>query len=513
MCLETCNYASDGDCDDGGPGTEYAICTLGTDCTDCGTRYINTPPSPPPSSVPDLTGLYEMTTGSGVSLARMEQFPDSSTPSGHALLVTDTNDPPGYDPTPGVVLDSTSIRMYLCCGHGVAFGAVATDLGTGKFIITFENGVSLTQVTYPPPAPPPSPVPSPPPSPSPPEPSPPPSPGPSFPPTPFAPPPSPLGPPPTPPPPPHIPFGSWRSSQLYVYANSNERDESLEQRCFYHCLERATCIGVSTTLPCPAPGKCCTLQEHSDSTHSFYSPFTTGVFIRSSPSEGGSSSYAASDPTYAASAAASAELRSFLLEPSTLYTSGASSYRSASSSVLDQQSNPLKSAFAKMTVAQRTTSKAQLARGLASARSMQGPDCAGSAFLLKGCGPESHTPSAAECTLGGGLLVGCITPAEEPPRDTPKQYPTGLEDNCPKDQIDVGVFVGVLVGSIAATALLTAGAMFLMFRGKAGGVGMPIAKVAKPMAEDTLVSQPSMTFKLEDQSASSEQVSVTVGGP
>ena len=37
-CSNTCNYASDGDCDDGGPGAEFADCSLGTDCVDCGFR-------------------------------------------------------------------------------------------------------------------------------------------------------------------------------------------------------------------------------------------------------------------------------------------------------------------------------------------------------------------------------------------------------------------------------------------------------------------------------------------
>ena len=41
-----CRWRSDGDCDDGGPGAEYAECDLGTDCTDCGVRYF-APPSPP----------------------------------------------------------------------------------------------------------------------------------------------------------------------------------------------------------------------------------------------------------------------------------------------------------------------------------------------------------------------------------------------------------------------------------------------------------------------------------
>ena len=45
-CLETCQYAADGGCDDGGPGNEYncdgvACCALGTDCTDVGEYYCS----------------------------------------------------------------------------------------------------------------------------------------------------------------------------------------------------------------------------------------------------------------------------------------------------------------------------------------------------------------------------------------------------------------------------------------------------------------------------------------
>ncbi len=40
ICLETCLFPSDGDCDDGGPGSEllHADCPYGTDCMDCGPR-------------------------------------------------------------------------------------------------------------------------------------------------------------------------------------------------------------------------------------------------------------------------------------------------------------------------------------------------------------------------------------------------------------------------------------------------------------------------------------------
>ena len=37
-------YTSDSLCDDGGPGAEYADCIYGTDCADCGPRF----PRPPP---------------------------------------------------------------------------------------------------------------------------------------------------------------------------------------------------------------------------------------------------------------------------------------------------------------------------------------------------------------------------------------------------------------------------------------------------------------------------------
>ena len=38
QCMNTCGSSGDGECDDGGPGSLYNICPLGTDCTDCGPR-------------------------------------------------------------------------------------------------------------------------------------------------------------------------------------------------------------------------------------------------------------------------------------------------------------------------------------------------------------------------------------------------------------------------------------------------------------------------------------------
>ncbi|MFK7986977.1 MAG: hypothetical protein AB8I08_13210 [Sandaracinaceae bacterium] len=47
-CSDTCRYANDGECDDGGPGASYAACALGTDCGDCGPRSGDTRTPPPP---------------------------------------------------------------------------------------------------------------------------------------------------------------------------------------------------------------------------------------------------------------------------------------------------------------------------------------------------------------------------------------------------------------------------------------------------------------------------------
>jgi len=54
-CNSNCHYDSDGECDDGGIGSQYSECPEGSDCEDCGERVsrncsldlIDFPPSPP----------------------------------------------------------------------------------------------------------------------------------------------------------------------------------------------------------------------------------------------------------------------------------------------------------------------------------------------------------------------------------------------------------------------------------------------------------------------------------
>ena len=49
-CDNTCRYDNDGDCDDGGPGSEYSYCDSGTDCQDCSNGNSSLNSDPPAAS-------------------------------------------------------------------------------------------------------------------------------------------------------------------------------------------------------------------------------------------------------------------------------------------------------------------------------------------------------------------------------------------------------------------------------------------------------------------------------
>eukprot|EP00966_Prymnesium_polylepis_P247743 5728760-Prymnesium_polylepis.1 len=51
-CNDICHYPADGICDDGGDGSQYDACTLGSDCTDCGARVLGPSAPPAPSPIP-----------------------------------------------------------------------------------------------------------------------------------------------------------------------------------------------------------------------------------------------------------------------------------------------------------------------------------------------------------------------------------------------------------------------------------------------------------------------------
>lgn len=84
VCYDLCTYASDGECDDGGAGAEYTSCDLGFDCTDCG--YRNVSPSLPPSFTPSPPPSFTPSP------------PPSSAPSPPPSLAQ--SPPPSFAPSP-----------------------------------------------------------------------------------------------------------------------------------------------------------------------------------------------------------------------------------------------------------------------------------------------------------------------------------------------------------------------------------------------------------------------------
>ena len=60
-CGSNCPYKFDGDCDDGGPGASYHMCSIGEDCADCGTRPVLAAPPPPPSPPAPLISHVPLT--------------------------------------------------------------------------------------------------------------------------------------------------------------------------------------------------------------------------------------------------------------------------------------------------------------------------------------------------------------------------------------------------------------------------------------------------------------------
>ena len=207
-----CPYIYDLNCDDGGAGAEFAYCTYGTDCYDCGPRPYRPPPRPP-----YLPGMAPPNTPGIPPLPSPEPSPPPPPPpSPTPPEPSPPPPPPPTSPPPGICADLYNECPYiydLNCDDGGAgaefayctYGTDCYDCGPRPYRppprppylpgMAPPNTPGMPPIPSPEPSPPPPPPPSPtPPEPSPPESSPPPPP-----------PPSPSPPEPSPPPPPPLP--------------------------------------------------------------------------------------------------------------------------------------------------------------------------------------------------------------------------------------------------------------------------------------------------------------------
>ena len=73
-CLNTCQFSRDQVCDDGGPGSAWNVCELGTDCQDCAGK------PPPPSPTPLLPPLAQSPTPSSPPSPAPSPPPPTSSP-------------------------------------------------------------------------------------------------------------------------------------------------------------------------------------------------------------------------------------------------------------------------------------------------------------------------------------------------------------------------------------------------------------------------------------------------
>lgn len=74
VCENSCLYAEDGVCDDGGPGSEYNVCNYGTDCIDCEERpNLCTDPA-----LPTYCHQSESCWGASVDCWTVELCPDDT---------------------------------------------------------------------------------------------------------------------------------------------------------------------------------------------------------------------------------------------------------------------------------------------------------------------------------------------------------------------------------------------------------------------------------------------------
>ena len=112
------DYMVNGVCDDGGSGsTGEHMCAIGTDCTDCGARYIS-PPSPPPSAPP---------------------FPLPPAPPPRAPAIA-------YSQCNSCILDSQEVQVVRLHGQNAGYTSERCSLADGRRELTSTECSALSSL-------------------------------------------------------------------------------------------------------------------------------------------------------------------------------------------------------------------------------------------------------------------------------------------------------------------------------------------------------------------------------
>ena len=136
ICLDTCQFNKDGICDDGAAGSDYDVCVLGTDCTDCVVRLF---PSPPPSLPPALP---------------QPRPPPSLPPSLPPSPLPPSPLPPWVPPGPPSPPRSPAYGRVCGAGHGWDAGALqCAQCGAGMYsaggVASADKGVTHCRICEP----------------------------------------------------------------------------------------------------------------------------------------------------------------------------------------------------------------------------------------------------------------------------------------------------------------------------------------------------------------------------
>ena len=152
-CADTCSFPANDRCNDGGPGSDNDYCELGTDCTDCGPRTM--PPAPPahPPTPPYGPGCSDSCAASISDRAFNGECEDGGPGSGYSDACeygTDCTDCgartlPSYGPGCSDSCDSSS--------YDRAFNGECEDGGPGYSSSGCEYGTDCTDCGPRPPIP------------------------------------------------------------------------------------------------------------------------------------------------------------------------------------------------------------------------------------------------------------------------------------------------------------------------------------------------------------------------